>query len=45
MNDETRAYLSQIGSKGGKVKSEAKLRAVRENVKKATAARMNKKPL
>lgn len=35
-------YLSEIGRKGGKSRSGAKLRAVRENAIKATEARRKK---
>lgn len=34
MNKKISEYLSQIGAKGGSVKSEAKAKAARENAKK-----------
>lgn len=34
INEQIRGYLAEIGRKGGKVSSEAKTQAVRENAKK-----------
>ena len=38
MEEEIRQAASAMGRKGGKSRSEAKLAAVRENIKKATAS-------
>ena len=40
--DQIKKYLSEIGRRGGLSRSPAKIAAVRENVKKATATRLKK---
>lgn len=42
MNKNIKKYLSEIGAKGGSVKSEAKARAARENGKKNKKKRGSK---
>jgi len=39
MKKEIKKYLAEIGRKGGKSKSEKKIRAVKENLKKARKIR------
>lgn len=43
MDEALRKYMSELGRKGGRAKSQKKLAAVKQSLKKANAARLKRR--